>query len=400
MKTACRIISAATCIFLCLSFAVAAYFNITLPANYYIYRGEDKLNINCIVDVSAQVPKNSGSTKTELKILGVFTVKTVNVQSVDRPYLVPCGTAFGIKMLTDGVVVTSFGKVGDSGDVFELSPAGKAGIEQGDIICEINGEHITSSNKLVELVANSKGKADICYIRDGQQHTATVYPKKDENGEYKLGVWVRDSTAGIGTMTFYDESRGVYGGLGHAVCDIDTGEQLPLGSGEIVPATISSVKKGTSGNPGELCGTLISGISFGSIDDNSNCGLFGRTSLCPVSRVAVPMAFKQEVKTGKAYIISTVENAPAEEYEIEIESIDYGNSENKNMVIKVTDERLLEKSGGIVQGMSGSPIIQDGMLVGAVTHVFVSDPTHGYGIFAETMYDRSMNTECLLENAA
>ena len=322
------------------------------------------------------------------------------VAKYERPELYVCGTPFGIKLLTDGVIVTGFAKIGDSDNAFELSPAGSAGIEKGDIITSINGVKITSSENMSELIAASGESAELTYTRDDTEYTATVEIKSDTDGQPRIGLWVRDSTAGIGTMTFYDPESGGCAGLGHAVCDVDTGEILPLGSGQIVPAVITGVRKGESNSPGELCGTLTPATVDGSITDNCACGLYAVTDNEDMQSNAVPLAFGDEVKCGKAYILSTIDPESPKKYSVEIESVDANGSDNKNMVIRVTDKELIEKTGGIVQGMSGSPIIQDGKLVGAVTHVFISDPTHGYGIFAQTMYEHMIKISESTEDAA
>lgn len=318
----------------------------------------------------------------------------------DRPELCVCGTPFGIKLLTDGVIVTGFAKIGNSDDIFELSPAGRAGIEKGDVITKINGSKIKSSGNMSELIALSGDSAELTYIRDECEYTVDVEIKCDTDGEKRIGLWVRDSTAGIGTMTFYDPKTNGCAGLGHAVCDIDTGEILPLGTGQIVPAVITGVKRGESNVPGELCGTLTPASIEGAITDNCDCGLYAVLDETDGEDNLMPLAYSNEVQNGKAYIISTVDSEEPQMYSVEIESIDKNSSDNKNMVIKVTDKELIDKTGGIVQGMSGSPIVQNGRLVGAVTHVFISDPTHGYGIFAQTMYEHLMSVNENIGQAA
>lgn len=318
----------------------------------------------------------------------------------DRPELYVCGTPFGIKLLTDGVIVTGFAKIGSGEDIFELSPAGKAGIEKGDVITKINGEKITSSENMSELISDCDKSAELTYIRDDCEYTADVEIKCDADGEKRIGLWVRDSTAGIGTMTFYDPQTNGGAGLGHAVCDVDTGDILPLGTGQTVPAVITGVKRGERDCPGELCGTLTPSNVTGTITDNCGCGLYSVLEEPYAQGELMPLAFGDEVQCGQAYIISTVDSEEPQIYSVEIESTDRNGKDNKNMVIKVTDEELLDKTGGIVQGMSGSPIIQNGRLVGAVTHVFISDPTHGYGIFAQTMYEHLLSLNGETEQAA
>lgn len=404
MKKTGKVLFGLSGIIYMLYLAAAVYLNITFPDK--IYSGNARTGYSDFFNTAVSDSRTVFGGYTDFLPSHSSADSVIAVRNTDRPYLVPCGTPFGIKLLTDGVVVTGFGKVGDSPDVFELSPAGRAGIEKGDIIREVNGKKVNSARHLTELITkaceNGSTAAQIGFLRGDDMLYADIFPQTDTDGVAKIGVWVRDSTAGIGTMTFYDKSRQIFGGLGHAVCDIDTGNILPLGNGEIVPAVISSVIKGKQGAPGELCGAFIGSTPSGQIQQNSACGLYGNSSFCPVSSDEMPMAFSREVKTGKAYILSTVDDNPAQRFEISIDSINYNDSENKNMVISVTDKRLIEAAGGIVQGMSGSPIIQDGMLVGAVTHVMVNDPLRGYAIFSETMYNKSLeiNTADIVENAA
>ncbi len=303
----------------------------------------------------------------------------------ERKTLVPCGTPFGIKMLTDGVVVTDFGAVNSPADC--ISPAEAAGIKRGDIITSVNGIEICDSVSLSEAVQDSADKCTLEIIRDGQVINITATPvQSDDDGEYKLGLWTRDSCAGIGTMTFYDPENNIFGGLGHSVSDISTGMTLPLLDGEITTVTITDVLKGSDGVPGELRGAFISDGETGTVEINSEYGVFGYSDISPVLNDPMEIAYSDEIKKGKATIYTTIAGMMPREYEIEIEKIDYGStSASRNMTIRITDKELLSLTGGIVQGMSGSPIIQDGRIVGAVTHVLINDSAMGYGIFIENM---------------
>lgn len=303
----------------------------------------------------------------------------------ERKTLVPCGTPFGIKMLTDGVVVTDFGAVNSPADC--ISPAEAAGIKRGDIITSVNGIEICDSASLSEAVQDSADKCTLEIIRDGQVINITATPvQSDDDGEYKLGLWTRDSCAGIGTMTFYDPENNIFGGLGHSVSDISTGMTLPLLDGEITTVTITDVLKGSDGVPGELRGAFISDGETGTVEINSEYGVFGYSDISPVLNDPMEIAYSDEIKKGKATIYTTIAGMMPREYEIEIEKIDYGStSASRNMTIRITDKELLSLTGGIVQGMSGSPIIQDGRIVGAVTHVLINDSAMGYGIFIENM---------------
>lgn len=301
-----------------------------------------------------------------------------------RRTVVPCGTPFGIKMLTDGVMVTDFGAV--NGRLSQQSPAEAAGIRKGDIVTSVNGVGITDSLSVGSAVQLDP-KCTICVIREGKEMTFTANAlRSDTDGEYKLGMWTKDSVAGIGTMTYYDPETERFGGLGHGISDTCTGVRMPLLKGEITAVTITDVIRGSSGCPGELCGAFISSVEIGMITGNNDFGVFGECTAAPILAEPVEIASKDEVRTGKAVILTTIGGMTPKEYDIEIVSIDRSESSStRNMTIRVTDPELLSHTGGIVQGMSGSPIIQNGRLAGAVTHVLVNDSAMGYAVFAENM---------------
>lgn len=321
----------------------------------------------------------------KLKLLGIIPIKDVYVEIVSDKTVTVCGTPFGIKMFTDGVLVVGLSRISLKSGF--SCPAVDSGICEGDIICAINGEKVYTNEDVALSIQNSSGNPLSILIKRGDEESVvSVTPALSSDGSgYKIGAWVRDSSAGIGTMTFYDSGSMSFAGLGHAVCDVDTGEILSVLSGEIVPATINSVKKGTSGAPGELCGSFMSTDAIGTIKTNLETGIYGTLST-EIYGTDYPVAHKQDVYEGAAVILSTVNGNKPAEYDIEIEKITFSdNALTKNMVIRVTDEDLLEQTGGIVQGMSGSPIIQNGKLIGAVTHVLISDPTRGYGIPVDHM---------------
>ena len=378
---------AALCWALCLS--------ATLPDRYYLAKGSRfSLGDSSLIQTSSNdgyplsVYSSTGNTfRMDLKLLGLINIKPVSVQVVDRRVLALCGTPFGIKMVTDGVMVVGTGAVTDCNSR-AVSPAQTAGIQEGDIILSINGEKISSKKQLTKLVESSAGQPLSLVVRRGEQltslHLSPVRSSLDNS--YHLGLWVRDSSAGIGTMTFYDPNNGCFAGLGHAICDVDTGQLMPLSQGEIVEASIIGVHAGKSGSPGQLQGAFVANRSIGSLYTNSYNGVYGRLMNQPVDARTIPMAQCQEVRQGPVKILTTVSGQKPQLFDACIEKLSLSQDEpTKNMVLRITDPDLLELSGGIVQGMSGSPIIQDGMLVGAVTHVFVNDPTRGYGIFAENM---------------
>lgn len=324
---------------------------------------------------------------TNIELFGTIPVKEVRVELTDEKIVTVCGTPFGVKMFTDGVLIVGLSRIHTENGL--SCPALESGIVEGDVICSIDGEKVYTNEDVASFIENSDGETLSMLIkRDGETMTVEVTPEKMADGSgYKAGFWVRDSSAGIGTLTFYDPETMVFAGLGHAVCDVDTGEPLPLLSGEIVPAAINKIKRGVSGEPGELGGVFTSAKALGEVSINNETGVYGVLN-SNIGGVSLPIAPKQDVYEGKATILATINGTKAKEYEIVIEKVSMSdNSPTKNMVIKVTDEELINKAGGIVQGMSGSPIIQNGRLVGAVTHVFVNDPTKGYGIFIENMLE-------------
>ena len=298
--------------------------------------------------------------------------------------LIPGGSAFGIKLFTKGVVIVGTTDVQTAAGLAD--PAAEAGLEPGDVIISIDGSEVNTVEETKEKIGASGGRSlSIEYERGGERISTVLTPVLSAaDNEYRGGIWVRDSTAGIGTVTYVNAADGSFGGLGHGICDVDTGELLPLGRGVVVSVDITGVEKGVKNDPGELRGTL-SPFRCGMLDKNTQYGVFGKLDSLPDGLgEAIPAAADAQIETGRAYIISTLDGNTRETYEIEITDIS-PDTETKNLVLKVTDERLLEKTGGIVQGMSGSPIIQNGRLVGAVTHVMVSDPTCGYGIFISRM---------------
>lgn len=308
--------------------------------------------------------------------LGGIPIKQVSAELTERPMLIPCGTPFGVKLKTDGVMAVS---------VKDGSPAAKGGIKQGDIIISVNGQAVGSNSELSSAIQLCPEMCEIILKRGDSEKLVKAQPYTD-CGIYKIGIWVRDSAAGLGTMTYFDPETGGFGGLGHPVSDVTTGELMPLSSGEVTRAEITGIIRGIEGDPGELCGTLISGSGIGELSLNTECGIFGSAENSPSDSEAIPMAFRQEVHTGSATLLTTINGTEPREYDIEIEHISVMDMKSsKSMVIRITDPELLGQTGGIVCGMSGSPIIQDGRLAGAVTHVFLNDPERGYAIFCETM---------------
>lgn len=379
---------------------LTGYFQQALPDSYSVHPGQS-LSIHPLISakekttgqaISASKTKASDTT-AELDLFGIIPIKQAHVSEVDEIKLIPCGTPFGIKLLTQGVMVVGLNNI-DTEEGLK-NPARDAGLKIGDIITAVNGQPVSSNREISSVVSQATGDIEISYTRGEQEHCLSVTPVVARTDhKRKIGVWVRDSSAGIGTVTFYDPEHQIFGGLGHAVCDVDTGMVLPISYGEIVPATISGVNKGAVGQPGELIGAFTTDQPMGNVLLNTESGVFGDLYQAPTDAEAIPMALKQEVHTGKATILSTLNGTEPKEYEIEIEDLNLNSdAATKNMVIRVTDQELLDSAGGIVQGMSGSPILQDGKLVGAVTHVFVNNPTKGYGIFAENMEVTALSLE-------
>ena len=301
------------------------------------------------------------------------------------------GEAFGIKLYTNGVIVVGTQAVDTAQR--RINPAAEAGIEVGDIIVSINNMNVYTSNEVSAILSDNNGKPyKIRLKRNGRYKTFNLTPVYSEReGCYKAGMWVRDSTAGIGTITYYDKKTGTFAALGHQVNDVDTNELMPLLEGEAVCANVTKIQKASAGTTGSLS-CDFEDKTIGSLLENSSLGLYGSYSFINEKAYPVSVASKQEVHKGRAQILSTIEGDKPELYDIEIIRISlHGGREQKDIVFKVTDKELLKATGGIVQGMSGSPIIQNNKLVGAVTHVIVNNPEKGYAVFAQTMLERSDN---------
>ena len=299
--------------------------------------------------------------------------------------LIPVGSAIGIEVDVDGVLVDQLRAVeGPQGEVF---PGKAAGIKEGDVIIGINGEDVEDLEDFTEEIGRMDGSPlELTLLREGKQRTVTIQPVLTDNGEYRLGLWLRDRVSGIGTVTYYDPKSGEYGALGHGINDSNTGCPIPIDDGQTYDAAIVDVVPGQSGNPGELTGSFDTGAVFGTVAANTVYGIFGKCSRAPAGGETMETAAMGEVQVGEAQILSTVNGSAPKLYDIHIDNVRRSGGEERYR-ITVTDPALLEQTGGVVCGMSGSPIIQDGKLVGAVTHVLVNDPTRGYGIFIENMLD-------------
>lgn len=326
----------------------------------------------------------STSYGAQAKIMGLAVKDvTVNVYD-DNLRLYPGGGTFGVRLQTKGVVVVGISEVAT--EQGKATPALDAGLLVGDVITEIGGKAVNTVDEVTKLIAECEGKSvEMTVLRKETTVTLTISPAKSaDDGFYRAGLWVRDGTAGIGTVTYVNPEDMSFGGLGHGVCDGDTGEIMPLLDGTVFSVTISGIVKGENGSPGEIKGYFNAGKT-GMLTANKNTGVYGIFAELPTcGGEPMEIALADEIQNGSATILCSLDGGGICEYAVEIEKLP-GSSDEKNMMIRVTDEKLLSLTGGIIQGMSGSPIIQNGKLIGAVTHVLISDPTSGYGIFIENM---------------
>jgi stage IV sporulation protein B len=328
--------------------------------------------------------ENAGSAHLVVSFLGV-PVKRVNVNVQPTRLVVPGGQAIGVALEMAGVLVVGASDVGQT-----VSPARKAGIRAGDRILAVNGTSITSAQHLTDLIKDG-GEAKLQVLRGDEKLSVPVRPVRDgEDGAYRLGIWVRDSTAGVGTLSFYDPKSGMYGALGHAITDVDTGAMLSVGEGEIYESRVVDILRSEGGRPGELMGDFMNDAKeLGPLTKNTQRGIYGKLNR-PLSNAlypeGVPVAPRTELVTGPATLLTTIDDQGVKAYDCEITKLFSQNEPGqRSMVIKITDPELLKRTGGIVQGMSGSPILQNGKLAGVVTHVYIDDTQLGYAVYAEWM---------------
>ncbi|MGN1326981.1 MAG: SpoIVB peptidase [Clostridia bacterium] len=374
-----------------------------VPSNIVIFEGE-QLSLKMVKglslisnndktvlttsNINKEKISTTGSNNLELNLFGGINIKAVNVDVIPKTTVIPLGKAIGMKLYTKGVLVVGMSQI-DTDDNEKIKPYENSGIELGDTILEVNDNEISNTDELIMEVNNSGGQPiKIKYLKDEQTLETSITPVKSKN-EYKIGLWVRDAAAGVGTLTFYEPSTNLFMALGHGISDIDTEEIINISTGELVTANILSINKGKKGTPGEIRGTIDSGSTIGTIYRNTNFGVYGLVidkSQLNITENEMEVATRDEIQEGKAQIICQLENTGTKKYDIEIERIYKNNNEdNKSMLIKITDEELIEKTGGIIQGMSGAPVIQNGKFVGAVTNVLVNEPTKGYAVFADIM---------------
>ncbi len=311
----------------------------------------------------------------------------VGAKPLQRQRLLVGGIPFGVRFFTEGILVVGYCDVECGGS--HHNPARAAGLCPGDCICAVNGERADSAEQLAAHIQKSGGKEiTLSYKRENEEKSATLAPLPcDADGRFRCGLFVRDNGAGIGTVTFIDQDTHAFGGLGHGICDGESGALVPMARGSVMGVTIGGITKGAVGAPGELRGHFSAGKT-GSLLQNTPCGVFGVFAEPPSTPAGeCEIAYRSEVHDGAACVWCTLDDNVASSYSVTLSEIHRSAKGNKCFTVKVTDPALLARTGGIVQGMSGSPIIQDGKLVGAVTHVLINDPTTGYGIFIENMLE-------------
>lgn len=381
-----------------------------IPDILYLQKGkQEEMEFALPVSGTIEQPENSyietwesrqsgiGNGKTpeknayiwKLRLFGLIPLKNVEIKVIDEENVYPIGVPIGIYVKTDGVLVAGLGNI-KTPDGNELCPCENI-LQTGDYILAVNDENVSKKGEIIDRIKASGGEGVVLSIRrNGQISKVKVTPVLNSANEYQIGIWIRDSAQGIGTLTYIDENNG-FGALGHGINDIDTSDLMEIDYGGLYETQIISIKKGESGEPGEISGVIrfVEDAKEGIIQLNTPNGIYGVMNRTPDGEVynsrLYPVALKQEIEIGEAGILCTI-NGDTDVYDVEIKEIDFAQSAgNRGLIIEITDPRLLAETGGIIQGMSGSPIIQNGRFVGAVTHVFVNDPTRGYGIFAETM---------------
>ncbi len=361
-------------------------FEAAVDQDYLAVSGNNdkKVQENIFIDKNENITTNKS---VQLSLFGM-PVKKVALETVPEVQVVPCGMTVGVKIYTDGVMVLGTGSVsGIDGNLYRPT---ENILRSGDLILGVNGQSIQGKNDLIKSIEQCDGKEIELKVNRGNEiiETTVMPVKSSEDNTNKIGVWVRDSTQGIGTLTYYNPKSKTFGALGHGIMDVDTKKLMSVKTGTILESDIVSIKKGKKGAPGELVGEMKQSNIIGNIKLNTTHGLYGfiNTGAKKLPDKPVAIAMQTEVHEGPAKILSNVNGSETKQFDVYIESVNkFSSDDSKGMVIKITDKELLTKTNGIVQGMSGSPILQDGKLIGAITHVFVQNPTKGYGIFIENM---------------
>ena len=394
MKKAIRIIDGIFALCLIIIYSFIVFGNIVLPDKIEAYSTKKieyksvySVENNSLYQVDYQNSSKVSPIENDIKLLGIIPVKTTSIIQSKPKKVSVSGESFGIKLYTDGVIIVGIRDV--ETDKGKCNPAKEAGLEKGDIIIEINGKKVYSADSVTDILNDNNGKDyKITVKRNGNYKEILLKPAySSSQGCYKVGLWVRDSTAGVGTITYYDKSNNTVSALGHPITDVDTNEIMPILDGEAVRATVTKIYKSKAGEAGSLCCEFTNDI-IGTLKKNCQSGIYGKYTCTLKNTYEYEVASPNEIVRGPVQILCTIDSGKAKFYNAQISRISYReNKKGKNMVVKITDDRLLEKTGGIVQGMSGSPIIQNGKLVGALTHVIVDSPEKGYAIFAQDMVD-------------
>lgn len=394
MKKAIRIIDGIFALCLIIIYSFIVFGNIVLPDKIEAYSTKKieyksvySVENNSLYQVDYQNNSKVSPIENDIKLLGIIPVKTTSIIQSKPKKVSVSGESFGIKLYTDGVIIVGIRDV--ETDKGKCNPAKEAGLEKGDIIIEINGKKVYSADSVTDILNDNNGKDyKITVKRNGNYKEFLLKPAySSSQGCYKVGLWVRDSTAGVGTITYYDKSNNTVSALGHPITDVDTNEIMPILDGEAVRATVTKIYKSKAGEAGSLCCEFTNDI-IGTLKKNCQSGIYGKYTCTLKNTYEYEVASPNEIVRGPVQILCTIDSGKAKFYNAQISRISYReNKKGKNMVVKITDDRLLEKTGGIVQGMSGSPIIQNGKLVGALTHVIVDSPEKGYAIFAQDMVD-------------
>ena len=383
-----------------------------IPNKLVIFEGES-INMKTLIGMNIKSKENTietastnankiseqiGKRTLEVSFLDTVKLKDIDVNVLPRTTIIPVGNIAGVKLYTSGVLVVGMSEI-EGNDSKKYKPYENTGIKEGDTIIKIDDKQISTTEDLIKTVNMSNGQdIKVKFIHQEETKECSMTPVKTNKSEYKLGLWVRDSAAGVGTVTFYEPASKTFGALGHGITDIDTNELINISSGEFITTRILNITKGEVGEPGKIQGTVENQQNIGTISKNSRFGIYGKVnnlaSLNIDKSKEVEVALRDEIKTGKATILCSLDNQQPKEYENKIEKIyKENNYDNKSMQIKVTDQRLIDKTGGIIQGMSGAPILQNGKFIGAVTHVLVNNPKEGYAVFGDMMLKQSKNVE-------
>jgi stage IV sporulation protein B len=359
---------------------------------------------NHAVSVASGLTNEPETFEVTYKLFGIFPLKSGQVQVMKPMELLPGGQSIGVSLQTKGVLVVGQAPIVDKNGK-KVFPAKEAGIEIGDTILKIDNKEVLTDQDVsnaLNQAGERKGNASVIFKHQGRILEKILKPVFCmETGRYRVGLFVRDEAAGVGTLSYFDPKSNQYGALGHVITDADTNQRIEVNNGKIMASSIYAIEKGKRGHPGEKLGSFVSNSPFsGTIEKNTITGIFGKVKgqvTNPYFKEPIPVGWESDIKIGPAKIYTVVQGDKIEEFNINIDRVMHNRIDSKNMIVRVTDPRLLNITGGIIQGMSGSPIVQDGKLIGAVTHVFVNDASRGYGVFIQNMLNEGFDQS---ENAA